>query len=107
MAITELVFKTHDNENVVSVVSSISATPLAGVTRITAELSGGAVVDSDIDAAAITWTDTAITFAFGDVVASGLNTADIVAYSPTYPDGQVVAHKNGLSEARVSFRFIE
>ena len=107
MAITENVYKTHDNQNIITVSSSASVTPLAGIDRVTVELSDAVVVDSDVLPSAIAWTDTQITLSLGDVASTSLRSAIITVYSVTFPGGQVIAHPDGNLGARVYFNFIE
>lgn len=104
----ESVYQSHDNPSVVTVSSTDSETPLAGVTRITCELvSAGILIDSAVEPTDIAWTDTQITFDIGDYAATGTQKAVIVAYDPVHPDGQVIAHPNGPAATHVSFKYIQ
>ena len=109
MAITERIYKARDNKAEILVAFDDSATPLQGVTRITCELQpAGVTVDSDIDAAAITWQATGeVVFDFGAVDATGLQRATLVAYDPSHVDGQAIAHPQAPGEQTLIFRFLD
>lgn len=105
--IRETVYKGRDNPAIVPLASTKSSTPLAGVTRVVCTLSpSGVVVDSAVDAAAITWTGTAFTFVLGDYPASGVQAATVDIYDPLHPDGQTVIHPQSHSAGKLAFVFV-
>lgn len=109
MAKIERVYKSRSNKAEILVGFNDSATPLQGVTRITCELQpAGITVDSDIDATAITWQSTGeVLFDFTAVAARGRQNAELMAFDPTHPAGQVLTHPLGDADQQLVFVFIE
>jgi len=114
MSANEIIYKSasgiYENTAEVQVTLDGTNTPLAGVTRITCQLSGGELIDSAVSTSAITWIDEGvITFDFAEHTFSetpvGRQHAMLVAYDPIHPDGQVVAHKQG-EDNRLAFTFV-
>lgn len=109
MAVLERVYRSHDNLVVLTVEYDDTATPLQGVTRITCALSpAGVTVDSAVDSTAVFWTPGGqITLDFGDVAAYGQQRAELVAYDPVHPVGQVLTHPLGPTEQQLTLEFVE
>lgn len=68
----------------------------------------GVVIDTATAPDAISWTEGGeVTFDFGDQDATGLQRAELVAFDPAHPVGQVLAHPSAGIECQLSFLFID
>lgn len=104
----ERVYLGRDNRAAIAVLQDsdggLAPVDFSGVTRMVVNLSNGDVIDSASDAGAIDWLkgEGVIEFIFGALLLNaGVSVAELIAYDPVHPLGQVLVH--GESDSRLAF----